>query len=477
MAKLALGLALTLSACESSLDPAAPVDSSTGDGPNAAKWGNDPLDQVLLQTLTARAPRGDVARYRLPDSHQLGRIPQDPENRLTPAKVELGRLLFHETALGVNNVRPEGLETYSCASCHHAQGGFAANVPQGMAEGGLGFGITGEGRTPAPGYDSNPDSPDCQPIRTPSTMNSAYQPLMLWNGQFGGVGDNVGTEAQWAVGTPLESNRLGLHGLETQAHAGLVVHRMGSVELSRVASLPEYADRFARAFPGDHDPITRTNVALAIAAYERTLLANHSPFQRWLRGDVDAMTDTQKQGGAVFFGKGGCVSCHDGPALSSMSFYALGMYDLDGCVDMARVDMRPFGGTIPEATRQGRGGFTQRPEDMYKFKTPQLYNLADSPFYGHGASFASVREVVEYKNAAVPQNPHVPASQLAARFVPLGLSPEEIDDLVVFLEEALYDPDLDRYEPAALPSGNCFPSNDPQAQLDLGCGLGKVASR
>lgn len=472
---IALGLALTLSACDSSLEPTGTDPASTDDAIGAVKWSNDPLDRALLSALAAREPRGGARLFRLPDSHQLGRIPQDPRNRLTPAKVELGRLLYHETALAVANVRPEGFETYSCASCHHAQGGFAANLPQGMAEGGSGFGITGEGRVAMPGYDSDPDMPDCQPIRTPTTLNTAYQPLMLWNGQFGAVGDNEGTDDLWTPGTPLESNTLGLHGLETQAHAGLAVHRMGSVELSRVASIPEYSNLYRVAFPYDRAPVNRYNTALAIAAYERTLLANRSPLQLWLRGDTTAMTAQQKRGAALFFGEADCAACHTGPSLSSMTFYALGMNDLDGCVDMGRVDMRPFGGTVPDAVRHGRGGFTQRPEDMYKFKTPQLYNLLDSPFYGHGASFASVREVVEYKNTAAPQNPNVPVGQLAAEFVPLGLTPGEIDDLVAFLEEALYDPALDRYLPAALPSGNCFPNNDPQSQLDLGCGTGPVA--
>ncbi|HMB67804.1 MAG TPA: hypothetical protein VKU85_00780, partial [bacterium] len=151
-------------------------------------------------------------------------------------------------------------------------------------------------------------------------------------------------------------------------------------------------------------------------------------------------------------------------------FHALGMGDLDQAYDMGRVNLEPFGGTVPWATRLGRGGFTGRAEDEFAFKTPQLYNLADSPFYGHGASFASLREVLEYKNVAVPENPHVPTDRLSGRFVPLGLTDGEISDLGVFLERALYDARLDRFPPPELPSGNCFPVNDPQGRIDLGCG-------
>ena len=114
----------------------------------------------------------------------------------------------------------------------------------------------------------------------------------------------------------------------------------------------------------------------------------------------------------------------------------------------------------------GRGGFTKDPADEYKFKTPQLYNLADSPFYGHGATFGTLEDVVAYKNAGVPQ---VSNPNLSADFVPLGLTAQEQADLVVFLETGLYDNDLARYEPSLLPTGNCFPVNDDESRVDLGC--------
>jgi len=435
------------------------------------------LDTELDEILLVVSGGDGRSFFMLPSSNQFEAIPQDPKNQLTRHKARLGELLYHETALGVMNVRPEGRETYACASCHFAEAGFMANLPQGMGEGGWGFGVVGEARGFQPQYDSNPDMPDCQPIRTPTVLNSAYQELMLWNGQFGGIGDNLGTEDKWTAGTPLESNFLGMHGVETQAHGGLMAHRMKDVELSRIHSIARYRTMFRLAFPGDPTPINRLNVALAIAAYERTVLANDAPFQDWLRGKKNAMTQAGKRGAILFFGKAGCVSCHTGPALNSMTFYALGMNDLDGAWDMARVNLDPFGGTVPDATRKGRGGFTGRAEDEYKFKTPQLYNLVDSPFYGHGASFATVREVVEYKNAAIAQNAIVPTGQLASQFQELALSPREMVDLVAFLENALYDPRLLRYVPNKLPSGNCLPVNDEQARLDLGCEKGDGLAR
>jgi cytochrome c peroxidase len=107
---------------------------------------------------------------------------------------------------------------------------------------------------------------------------------------------------------------------------------------------------------------------------------------------------------------------------------------------------------------------------MFKFKVPQLYNLKDSPFYGHGGSFTSVREVIEYKNNGQPSNVEViGSSQLASQFGPLGLTEEEVNQLTAFVENALHDPNLHRYEPRSLPSGMCFPNGDSLSMKDLGC--------
>jgi cytochrome c peroxidase len=464
-----LSLVLFVTAC----DDLTPSDFDSDDPAfqTSANGTRGQLNGALRSTMTRRSPGGGLDYFRLPDSDQLRQIPQDPKNPLSSAKVTLGQLLFHETALAVNNLQNSSREGFSCASCHHAQGGFQANLPQGIAEGGVGFGHRGEARTLDPLFDaSTPERfPDVQPIRSPTAMNGAYQEANLWNGQFGAVGVNVGTEASWTEGTPKASNHLGLHGLETQAHAALAVHRIEDIEASRVYEDVTYQRLFRRAFPGEAEPINRYNAALAIGAYERVILSNQAPFQRWLRGDVHAMSEPQYRGALLFFGKAECSTCHTGPALSSMTFYALGMNDLDRAAD-PRVTLAPFGGTVPDDVRRGRGGFTGDPADDYTFKTPQLYNLLDSPFYGHGASFTSVRAVVEYKNAGVPENEIVPPGQLAAAFRPLGLTEEEVDDLVAFLEEGLYDPNLMRYAPLELPTGNCPTVNDPQSQLDLQCG-------
>jgi cytochrome c peroxidase len=399
--------------------------------------------------------------FVLPLSNQFAKIPQDPKNPITQAKIDLGALLFHETGIGLSPKHTEATGTYSCASCHFASAGFQAGTHQGIADGGVGFGVNGEGRVPNPLYDFT--ELDVQPVRSPSAMNMAYQEAILWNGQFGAVGVNAGTEANWTSGTPKFVNHLGYHGVESQAIAAQDVHRL-KVDQQICIDL-NYRQMFDKAYPNVPPPqrYDKEHAGLAIAAYERIILANQAPFQLWLRGNSNALTEQEKRGAILFFGKAGCADCHSGPSLAKMEFYGLGMKDLFENPQIT------YGADVNSGGNNGRFDFTKKEEDKFKFKVPQLYNLADSPFYGHGSSFTNIRDVVAYKNKAVKENDRVPDSQLAEQFKPLKLSETEIDDITAFLKDALRDPNLLRYQPLSIRSGNCFPNNDPQSKLDLGC--------
>lgn len=418
------------------------------------------LDETLTQLIKDASPNGSLSFFVLPSSSDYASIPQDPSNPLNDAKVQLGRFLFHETHLAEGAKYVSGFHTYSCATCHHPEAGFQAGIRQAISDGGIGFGYKGEGRIPNPDYPL--DSMDVQPIRTPSNLNSAFQEVTLWNGQFGGTGMNLGTEASWTAKTPKETNLLGYEGLETQAIAGLNVHRM-VLSRSWIESMSIYKELFDAAFPDqlENSRYHRITAGLAIAAYERTLLADQAPFQKWLQGDVSALSTEEKEGATLFFGKANCVTCHTGPALNSMAFYALGIDDLEGS--------GVYGNFEEDKTNFGRGGFTGKEEDMFKFKVPQLYNLADVNFFGHGGTFKSLEEIIEYKNVAQPTNQNVPASQLAKEFQPLGLTPKEVQALASFIRNGLFDSNLKRYVPQTLPSGYCFPNNDLQSKADMGC--------
>ncbi len=325
------------------------------------------LDNQIDELLNIASNNQGREYFTLPESDDYLKIPNDPNNPITKEKVDLGKLLYHETGLAINPKNPISKNTYSCASCHFASAGFQAGRFQGIAEGGIGFGVNGEGRMRGSLYQG--DSLDVQPIRSPTTLHVAYQKVMLWNGQFGATGLNANTGDAWVYGTPIETNYLGYEGTETQAIAGLKVHRMG-LEDSFLTTYG-YKSLFNAAFPDipEEERFNREQAGLAIAAYERTLLANQSPFQKWLKGDDNAMSQTEKEGAILFFGKAECVNCHTGPALNKMDFSAIGMMDL------VQVSHQSFKVSMTDKERLGRAGFTGQEEDMYKFKIPQLYNF------------------------------------------------------------------------------------------------------
>lgn len=426
-----------------------------------------PDGSVLEDLLTASSPTQSKDFYLLPDSDDFNNIPQDPLNPLTQAKVDAGKLIFHDPAFATEGVALRA-KTWSCATCHHARAGFKSGLIQGMGEGGEGFGLKGEARAWHDPEIGTQDA-DVQPVTSPTVLNVAYQDVMLWNGALGNASNgiiNVGidTDRLMTEGTPKEANREGLSGIETQAIAGTGVHRI--LGFPPELETTDYYQMLLDAFPEfSRDELNKASTR-AIAAFERTILANKAPFQQWLRGDESAMSAKEISGAEVFFGEGGCVSCHQGPALSSpvgatsdQVFFAVGFSDLD---------VNEVIGEIADSVRLGRGGLTGNSADNYKFKVPQLYNLADIDVFGHGGSFSSVREVIEYKNNGVAQH-DASITNLDYRFVPLNLSPKQIDDLVEFLEVSLRDPDLLRYEPQSLPSGLCVINNDTTSRADLGC--------
>ena len=422
---------------------------------------SNPLDRELNTALRNASKTGEIDHFILPSSTAFSKIPQDPHNPLNQDKVNLGKQLFYETGLALAPMHNISKESYSCSSCHIPSAGFMPCRVQGIADGGLGFGVNGEKRTALQNYDET--ELDVQGARPLSLINVAFVQNTGWNGQFGGNGINEGTEALWDLEEVTKVNHEGFFGLESQNIEGLDLHRM--VVNKEVTDEYGYTPMFDAAF-GDRPEDERYNfetASFAISAYLRTLFSNEAPFQQWLKGDLDAMSTQQKRGAVLFFTKAGCANCHNGTSLNNPDyFYALGVKDLYETGEVFNTD-------IDDRRNKGRGGFTQDPEDLYKFKVPQLYNMRFSPFYFHGSSKRTLREVVEYFNEGVPENANVPDEQIAPFFRPLQLTDVEIDAIVSFLEEGLYDPAMSRYVPESVLSGNCFPNNDPFSQIELGC--------
>jgi cytochrome c peroxidase len=420
------------------------------------------LDRELTQSIRLSSPTGSENYYLIPSHFELDRLPQDPKNPLTSEKVDLGSFLFFETGLGVVPVKEEGMQTYSCSSCHVPSADFKPGRKQGIGEGGFGFGIKGESRVKHGSYEEK--DMDVQGIRPLSVLNVAFSAKnTLWNGAFGSTGANEGTEDIWGVHDALtEINHLGYEGLETQNIEGLNIHRM--LMTRAVAENLGYLEYFDKAFPEFpvEERYSNITTSLAISAYLRTLTTTNAPFQKWLNGDLQALSPQEKRGALLFFTDANCTSCHSSPAFSATKFFAIGVKDLDQQVSFNEG---------PETAKKnlGRGAFTGRKEDMYKFKVPHLYNLQGTSFYFHGSSKRSIEEVVDYFDKAIPENLKVPKASIASEFRPLNLTAQEKEDLVAFLKFGLQDPTVERFKPALLPSGNCFPNADIKSKSEIGC--------
>ena len=474
----------------------------------------------------------DLRAYMLPARTDLNAIPHDQINPLNEAKVELGRRLFHNTKMATLARKEEGQSTYSCASCHNVHHGWGAGAPQGIGEGGLGGVFNEEGwsrRVIDERYDD--EEIDAQPIASPTILNSAYLGTALWNGVLG-LGDvvvpgaepirnpNVEFADKWKPGTPPYWSHLGFSGLETQAIVGLHVHRQsivgselardsGTIELFERAfpqaeidalqsvedcyhallpitfpetyfsareqdSVPEGVDCEAALEPSPYrdDAVSDLKASLAIAAFERTVLATEAPFQIWLRESAEradvassAMTLDELRGARVFFDAqlGNCARCHTGPALTDGAFHVMGLTDLIES-DRSRVHTKLF-----EGEENGRGGWTGRDDLKYAFKTPQLYNLAQHSFFGHGSTHRTLESMVRYMVRGKKMVGFIGGDRpLAPAFTDRELSEGQIQDLVVFVSTGLFDPTLTEELPN-VERDECLISSDSISSQEQGC--------
>ncbi|RIH86033.1 Cytochrome c551 peroxidase [Meiothermus luteus] len=199
--------------------------------------------------------------------------------------------------------------------------------------------------------------------------------------------------------------------LELQAVGPLTAHHEMGMEpealARRLSSIPEYARAFQEVFG---EPPSLKNVAFALAAFERTLLSYNSPFDRFVAGDDRALSPAALRGMELFFSeRGDCFHCHVGPEFTDDEPRNTGLYTVYPDVGLARI--------------------TGRDEDVGKFKTPTLRNVALTAPYMHDGSKKTLREVMEHYNRG--GEPNLNADPLIR---PLGLSESEVDDLVAFLE-------------------------------------------
>ena len=319
-------------------------------------------------------------RPRLPEP------PQPPGNPSTPARVALGRMLFFDPVLSGN-------QKMACASCHDPAHGF-------MDPRGFSLGSDGKPR----------------PRRTPTVANLAYSRPLFADGRAGSLEEQA-IEPLFA-----ESEMAG--------------HVVAITEQLR--SNPRYRELFERAFPGQ--PIGLPLVLQAIAAYERTLVANDTPYDRWAAGDGAAMSAAAKRGYAVFNGKANCAECHVPPLFGSDDLDPIGTPDRDST------------GRLISGHDPGLARLTGNQDDFGAFRATSLRTATGGGPYMHNGVFRTVEEVVDFydKGGSKGLGLAIPRQDDAVR--KLDLTEQERKDLVEFMHALKQEKPLDRL-PKQVPSG------------------------
>jgi cytochrome c peroxidase len=316
-----------------------------------------PARWLALAALVAWC--ADVAAQKREASKLLAPLskeaPAPKDNPTTAEKAALGRQLFFDRRLSGDN-------SMSCATCHVPEKNWADGAIVGNGHGG-------------------------KPLarNTPTLLNVAFLANHLWDGRAATLEQQSLVPIQ-----AVDEMNQNLDELEAELNA-----------------VPGYVGQFERVFKSK---VTRDGIAKSLAAFERTLITEPSPVDRYLAGDKVALSDAAQRGMELFFGDAGCARCHRGPTLSDGKFYRLG------------VSLRD----------EGRTGVTRKAEDRAKFRTPPLRNVAETAPYMHDGSLKSLEDVVTFYYRGVPV---ATDASLPLDVEPLtGRSFSEISDVVAFLE-------------------------------------------
>jgi len=312
----------------------------------------------------------------------LGPVPVPEDNPLTAAKVSLGEKLFNDNRLA-------GDGSLSCRTCHLPDHGFAVAAALG------------------PAYPKQQERRN-----SPTLVNVAYNLPLIWDGRAGSLDKQ-------ALG-PLRN----------------IIHMNNDADLliEQLKTDDEYPAMFEQAF--GQGQMTPQNMGRAIASYERTLVFDDSPLDRYMDGETGALSDAGKRGLALYMGRAGCITCHEGPNLTDNDFHNLGVPDghvtgNPAVMATVRFDAKRTGlerwAEVEEDP--GREQITKDPADRGKFRTMGLRNIEQSPPYMHNGALDTLEDVVRFYNAGGGEHPN--KSPLMR---PLGLSDREVGDLVAFLK-------------------------------------------
>jgi len=279
---------------------------------------------TVIAALLAASAHAEVNQAQLAFFGQLPAAMESATNPLTEPKIDLGRMLYYDTRLSKNH-------DVSCNSCHGLDTFGQDNLPG------------------SPGHQGQTGDRS-----SPSSYNAAGHIAQFWDGRAADVEE----QAKGPVLNPIE--------MAMPSEAAVV---------AVLKSIPGYVDAFAAAFPGEADPVTYNNMALAIGAFERKLVTP-GRFDAYLAGDQAALTAAEKAGLEAYLATG-CQTCHMGPYVGGSMYQKLGLVK-----------------AWPDTSDLGRFSVSGNEFEKLFFKVPSLRNIAETGPYFHNGSVATLEEAV-----------------------------------------------------------------------------------
>ena len=250
------------------------------------------------------------------------------DNALSQEKLELGWMLFFDPRISASGL-------ISCNTCHNLATGGDDNLPTSVGH----------------GWQKGPRN-------APTVLNSVFNKAQFWDGRAPDLKEQAKGPVQ----------------------AGVEMANNPASVIKTLNSMPEYVERFHRAFPGQADPVTFDNMAKAIEVFEVTLITPNGPFDQWLRGTDDALNESQKAGLELFVDKG-CTACHSGVNLGGQGYFPFGLIKKPGA------DILP-----PED--KGRFEVTKTASDEYVFRAAPLRNVSLTAPYFHSGQVWDLKQAV-----------------------------------------------------------------------------------
>jgi cytochrome c peroxidase len=361
-------------------------------------------------------------------SSQIYALAVPPGREPTAQLAALGEKLFNDKHLSID-------DTVACATCHDPAKGFTDHR---------------DNKATSAGVQSQRGQRNA-----PTVLNAMFQASQFWDGRAATLED----QAKLPVLNPIEMGQ--------KSPADVV---------AKLAKIQEYSSGFNSLLGRD---FTYDDIAAAIAAFERTQYSGNSPFDRYLAGDIFAISDSAKRGWALFQGKGRCSNCHAfnlvSPLFSDQKFHNIGIaahkqnfaelarkaFAILKTGDVKQIDELAL---QTEYSELGRFLVTKNPGDIGAFKSETLRNIGITAPYMHDGSLATLWDVMDHYNKGGVPNPFLDGGMQR-----LALSEAEIDDMVAFLF-ALTDDRYADFGKEEMARQTALKNNRPQRETEVAVG-------